>query len=137
MGDKKLAGVLAESVVAGGEVTAVIVGIGLNVHRPEELPPDLAEVAAYLGDGCGHGLDRRRLLDALLARLGATDWPGLDAAYRARLGTLGRQVRVISADGQLVGQAVDVTPSGELVVADGEGRRHVVNVGDITHLRHG
>ena len=40
---RKLAGILAESVVADGRIAAVVLGIGLNVNWPEALPAELAE----------------------------------------------------------------------------------------------
>ena len=36
---RKLAGILAESVVADGRIDAVVLGMGLNVNWPEVLPP--------------------------------------------------------------------------------------------------
>lgn len=136
VGDRKLAGVLAESVADAGVVAAVVAGIGINVNWPQEMPAELATTMTALNAECGHDVDRRRLLDALLAHLAATDWAGLDAAYRANLATLGRRVRVLSGEGELHGTAVDVTAAGELVVEDGTGRRHTVHAGDVTHLRH-
>lgn len=136
VGDRKLAGVLAESVADAGAVASVVAGIGINVNWPQELPVELAATMTSLSAACGHDVDRQQLLDALLAHLAATDWAGLDAAYRAKLGTLGRPVRVVLGDGELLGTAVDVTAAGELVVEDGTGRRHTIHAGDVTHLRH-
>lgn len=125
-GDAKLAGVLAQR--AAG-VPGVVVGFGVNVGwappgaaRLDDLvdanparPPDvLAEIL--------------RCLDAL---------PGVVAgAYRARLATLGRDVRVLlPGGGELVGRATDVTPDGALVVTGDDGREHRFEAGDVVHLR--
>jgi BirA family biotin operon repressor/biotin-[acetyl-CoA-carboxylase] ligase len=136
VGDRKLAGVLSESVLDGGQAVAVVVGIGINVDWPQELAPELAGTLTALNYECGRGVDRHQLLDALLAHLGATDWTSVDAAYRARLATLGRNVRVHSGEEELLGRAVDVTPAGELIVEDATGRHLTIHAGDITHLRH-
>jgi BirA family biotin operon repressor/biotin-[acetyl-CoA-carboxylase] ligase len=135
VGDRKLAGVLAESVAAQGRLSAVVVGIGLNVNWPDELPAELAGLATALNHEAGHEIDRRVLLDALLASTEATDWGALAAAYRAKLATLGRDVRVDLGSVDVVGRAVDVTASGELVVEAEGGSRHVISAGDVVHLR--
>jgi BirA family transcriptional regulator, biotin operon repressor / biotin---[acetyl-CoA-carboxylase] ligase len=44
---RKIAGILAESTIRGGQVDAVVVGIGLNVFT-REFPADIADVATSL-----------------------------------------------------------------------------------------
>ena len=140
MSDRKLAGILAESTIAGGRLAAVVVGIGLNVNWPAELPPDLADIAVALNHLTGHEVDREDLLIALLSHLDAwcavvqaPDGPRrlMDQA-RAWSATLGRRVRVDLGDEQIVGEAVELTDDGALVV--GHDRRVVV-AGDVVHLR--
>ena len=65
---RKLVGILVESQLQGGELSALIVGVGLNVHMAE-LPDEIAHLAtslALLGSSC---LDRERLLCSILAAL--------------------------------------------------------------------
>jgi BirA family biotin operon repressor/biotin-[acetyl-CoA-carboxylase] ligase len=74
------------------------------------------------------------VLDALLAaydRLPAD----ITARYRQELATLGRRVRVELATGSLEGTATDVEPDGRLIVLDGCGITHRVDVGDVVHVR--
>ncbi len=141
-GDRKLAGILAESVLTAGRVEAVVAGIGLNVNWPDELPEDLAPIATSLRHVAGREVDPTDLLVGLLrgfeARLAAVeaDGPGaLRADYVAASATLGRRVRVERADGELLGDAVDVDARGALLVDDDAGARHVVAAGDVIHLR--
>ncbi len=49
--------------------------------------------------------------------------------------TLGRRVRVERVGDVLVGDAVDLTDLGHLVVRTGDGASHVVSAGDVVHLR--
>ena len=135
VGNRKLAGILAESLVTGGALTAVVVGLGLNVNWPQEVPEELTDRMTALNHEVGHDVDRLALLDALLAALAATDWPGLARAYRARLATLGSDVRVDLGSSQLIGRADDVTDAGELVVVASDGRRHQVTAGHVVHQR--
>lgn len=45
---KKLSGMLSETVVAGTEITALVIGIGINTNWPPDLPVELAETATSL-----------------------------------------------------------------------------------------
>lgn len=122
VGDRKLAGVLAQATFVGGR-QAVVVGIGVNVGWA---PPDAAMLGA--------GIDPLDVLSALLTAYDGL--PGdIAAVYRSRLGTLGRAVRVELADGVLEGRAIDVEPDGRLVVLDECGITHRIGTGDVLHLR--
>lgn len=137
--DRKLAGVLAESVVAGDWLEAVVVGMGLNV-RTGAAPSEAAESAVALEDLCGSAVDRRELLAASLA--GFARWMDqieadagqaelIDAARRESA-TLGRRVSVELGDGSVQeGLAQNLDERGALVMEDGSR----VVVGDVVHLR--
>ncbi len=121
LGDRKLAGILAERSAAGD----VVVGLGLNVGW-------CPEGAAKLGDGVAP-LDVLRSLLAAFDRLPADVAP----AYAAALATLRRRVRIELPDGVVEGTATDVDGEGRLVVVDGCGLTHRFAVGDVVHLRTG
>jgi BirA family transcriptional regulator, biotin operon repressor / biotin---[acetyl-CoA-carboxylase] ligase len=66
--DRKLAGILAESVVGGAPF--VVLGLGLNVsQQAEDWPADLRGRAVSLGE-LGHPVARPALLTEVLRRLG-------------------------------------------------------------------
>jgi BirA family biotin operon repressor/biotin-[acetyl-CoA-carboxylase] ligase len=136
--DRKLAGILAEGVADGPRVTAVVVGMGLNVAWPPQ-PTDLAVSAASCAD---RPVEREALLEAFLGHLTVRrrqwehDPDTLRRDYRAALGTLGRRVRVETSTETFEGIAVDIGPRGELVV-DRDGERRDVNAADVVHLRPG
>lgn len=130
VGDRKLAGILAE---ATGD--ALVVGIGINVAW-HDVPTELTEIATACNLEGGRPVDRRTLLDEFLARYGAglADLTGARRAYEARLVTIGRTVRVERAADQIVGVARGVDDDGHLLL-DVDGRTEVVTVGDVVHLR--
>ena len=153
--DRKLAGILAEAdwppgtTASGGwrepapdDRLAVVVGLGINVNWPDELPDDLAEIATALNHLVGHDVDRVDLLVAFLHRLEvrydqlvrAAARPLLDEGRR-RSATLGRRVRVDLGSHDVEGTAVDLTGEGHLVVETLEGERRSFAVGDVVHLR--
>jgi BirA family biotin operon repressor/biotin-[acetyl-CoA-carboxylase] ligase len=122
LGDRKLAGILAQR-VPGRD--AVVVGMGLNVGWA----PD---GAAALGV---ETVGPAQLLRALLDELDALP-ADVASRYRNELTTLGRDVRIeLPAGHQLLGRAVDVDQAGRLVVVDGSGVRHELDVGDVVHVR--
>jgi BirA family transcriptional regulator, biotin operon repressor / biotin---[acetyl-CoA-carboxylase] ligase len=131
VGDRKLVGILAER-----DGDAVVVGAGVNIEW-QEFPPELTATATACNLEAGHSVDRRALLDAFLVELDrrCADLDGVGDAYRARLGTLGRRVRVERSGGDVVGRAVGVGDGGELLVEDDHGEVVEVHVGDVVHLR--
>lgn len=144
---RKLAGILAESILDGHDLRAVVVGLGMNVNWPAELPPDLATIAVALNHLVGRDVDREELLVALLERL--DHWYGcaldgtagraqvMDEA-RASSITLGSRVRVDLGSDVIEGVADELTDAGELVVAvAATGERRTVVAGDVVHLRPG
>jgi len=156
--DRKLAGILAEvdwparSTVSGGwsppppqEKVAVVVGVGVNVNWPAEVPTELADRLVACNHVRGAEVDRTELLVAFLAELGARDErlradPTADRAWlrdewRSLAATLGRRVRVDLGADDLEGMAVDIDDAGRLVVDTDTGDRRTLAVGDVVHLR--
>ncbi|WP_419926506.1 biotin--[acetyl-CoA-carboxylase] ligase [Candidatus Poriferisocius sp.] len=139
VGDRKLAGVLAESIMAGGRLEAVVVGMGLNV-RTGAAPSEAAETSVALEDVCGEVIDRRELLAEILTGFAywmerievATGQAALMAAARRESATLGCRVSVELGDGTVLeGLAEDLDERGALLL---EGGIRVV-VGDVVRLR--
>lgn len=138
-GERKLGGILAEASWAGDRLDAVVLGLGLNVTWPDELPAELVDLAVALNHLTDEPLDRGDLLVAVLLRLEAILADPEGAALRERwrylATTLGQRVRVELATGEVVvGTAVDLTEEGRLVVEDHAGR-HEITAGDVHHLR--
>ena len=145
VGDRKLAGILAEQSQDGG---AVVVGVGLNVATPQQaLPvsPTGLPATSLLVEGADVGrqallIEILRSLEHWYLRFSADPDPvssGLLAEYRAACATLGRQVRVeLPADQVLAGLAADVDAGGRLLVRPADApSATAVSAGDVVHLR--
>ena len=120
----KLAGVLAQRSTT---TSGIVVGFGVNVGWA---PPGAARV---------HDVDSSVTPGALLQRvLVAFDAlpDDISTAYRSRLQTLGRRVRVeLPGSVNVFGQAADVDADGRLMVRLDDGQMRVFDVGDVVHLR--
>jgi BirA family biotin operon repressor/biotin-[acetyl-CoA-carboxylase] ligase len=131
-GGDKLAGTLTEMEGESSQVSWVVVGTGVNVNVDREsLAGDATSVRAEVGD-----VSRRVVVQRVLERfddLRENPEAVLDA-WRERTATLDKQVRVETNDEEFVGEAVDVTEHGALVVETEQGER-IVHAGDCEHLR--
>ncbi len=132
-GGRKLAGILTEMEGEAGRVSWVTVGVGVNANvSADELPEGATSIREEVGD-----VDRRVFVQRLLERfdeLRADPEATIDA-WRERSATLGQRVRVETATGEIVGEAVDVAVPGALVVETDDGERVRVHAGDCEHLR--
>jgi BirA family biotin operon repressor/biotin-[acetyl-CoA-carboxylase] ligase len=156
VGDRKVAGLLAEVVVppapsgATPPAGALVVGIGVNCNWPADWPPagdpDAAEIAARatsLDRVAGYRVDSdevaAELLDGVAGRYSVLRGDdhyaaSLAAEYRASLATISQRVRIDLADESFTGTALDVDDSGHLLVDIGACIRTVA-VGDVVHVR--
>jgi BirA family biotin operon repressor/biotin-[acetyl-CoA-carboxylase] ligase len=140
--DRKLAGLLAEAELEGDQVSAVVVGIGINVNW-DAPPAELADIAVAANEVAGREVDREALLTCFLARLEEHysalvepgGWRGTLLNYRRLSSTLGREVQVALPGETFSGKAVEITGEGHLLVEVGRGDVRRVPAGDVVHLR--
>ena len=127
VGDAKLAGILAEV-----EADAVVVGLGLNVSALGPWPPGAVSASQV----AGRSVDPDALLEGVLAGVSSRfgRWADVASEYRRACATLGRAVRVETADGFFTGTAADVSDDGHLLVDVGMCLR-TVTAADVIHLR--
>ena len=129
---RKLAGILAERLADG----SVVVGVGINVDQDEaELPDGGASLRTV-----GIPTDRTAVLIDVLAAVAGVyrEWlTGADLIreYADLSATLGHDVHADLGDRVVIGHAVRLGPSGELVVVDAGGVEHELSAGDVTLAR--
>ncbi len=131
----KVAGVLPEAIWQGQTMSAVILGIGLNVRVDFKGTP-LEGRATSIESAAGLAVDRAQLLAHLLQRIDywsmRVEDPGLFEAWRSRLITLGRHITAHGEKGDLAGQAVDVDDDGTLILRADDGTIHRIVAGEVT-----
>jgi BirA family biotin operon repressor/biotin-[acetyl-CoA-carboxylase] ligase len=137
VGEKKLAGLLAEFVPVSNQA-AVVVGIGINLTDSGSHDPRATSVL----DEAGVTVTPRALLDILLEEVERRrslleDEEGRDrlrSEYERALGTLGQIVRVQTHTETIVGEASRVDETGQLVLLV-DGVERVFAAGDVVHAR--
>lgn len=68
VGEKKVAGILTESMFAGNELDRLLVGIGLNVNQ-QQFSEELKNTATSLCNICQQTINREQFLAQLLSRI--------------------------------------------------------------------
>jgi BirA family biotin operon repressor/biotin-[acetyl-CoA-carboxylase] ligase len=134
---RKVAGFLIDSRLSGGDVEYALVGIGVNIGLDPTQHAEIRDVATSLALESERNVSREKLLAAVLNRferlLAASRVDGdVYEAWRARLETLGRQVRAQSADDVEEGVAEDVDADGNLLLRRADGSIAVVSAADVT-----
>ncbi|MCA1959101.1 MAG: biotin--[acetyl-CoA-carboxylase] ligase [Nitrospira sp.] len=123
--DRKVGGILCESLRMPIQGSIVVIGIGINVNLPQEsFPEELRQTATSLFEISKSFIDRNRLLARLLYELEqgihelTTHGPSrLRQAYLNRSCTIGKRVRVIlGAEQEIIGTAESISSEGALQV---------------------
>ena len=145
-GYRKVAGILTETLIDDGSISALVVGMGLNTGWGQ-VPPELELVATSLDLLTRSSVDRPSLAHKILQNfeneyahlLELTGSEQLLREVRHHSSTLGRRVRVHFDNSKetptLEGHAVDLNDNGQLVVQTDRGDLQTVSVADVEHLR--
>jgi BirA family biotin operon repressor/biotin-[acetyl-CoA-carboxylase] ligase len=136
-GFAKLGGILIE-LTSGASGTSAVIGIGLNLQPPREVPPD--QLAAGIATTMRDGLPERHVLFAAVLRhlvstldlFAAQGFAPLRSAWEQSNAYADRVVRLIDESGpDLVGRCLGVDDDGALRVDTADGVRRWL-AGDVS-----
>ena len=139
-GKRKLGGILTElSLNATGIVNYAVIGIGINcLHRPDDFPEELRDMAGSLSMTAGVPADPARVAAAMIGGLYAMDQGLLTQKasimdrYRADCVTLGKEISVHRFDTVRHGTATGVDDDGGLTVRFDDGSTQTVAAGEVS-----
>ena len=142
--NRKLGGILTESVFSGNDLQGMIIGIGLNVLQEEkDFPKDLRSTAISLRMIINRAaISRETLLAGIIKKL-ESNYDLLAAGcgreimdkWQENASTLGSRVRIELENGSFfTGIAVGLDETGALMVRDDIGEIKKVIAGDCIHL---
>lgn len=137
---RKVAGILVESSWTGERLDALVLGMGVNVHRASTPPADqLLFPATSVETELGYPIERAEFLGDILTRV--LDWRpslGTDAFLKTWEGNLafrGQQVQVEERSGKMfTGELLGLEPDGGLSLRNEQGKSVIVRFGEV-HLR--
>ena len=134
---RKVAGILAESAIAGDSVCYAVLGIGVNVNLDPAQSEGLAVLATSLNAAAGYEVPREDLLRQLLQDLDALclqvkrgqspipEWRGL-------LETIGQRVDAAWGSDSFSGVAEGIDDTGALLLRQDDGQLVTLTAGDVT-----
>lgn len=137
LNQRKVCGVLAESLWQGEVLQAVVLGIGINV-APASVPPadQVLFPATCVEDVVGTAVNRWQLLAEVLKTViywhNLLTTPSFIAAWQQRLAFKGEKVRLENTGGETFeGVLLGINPLGHLRLEMNDGSEQTFTVGDL------
>jgi BirA family biotin operon repressor/biotin-[acetyl-CoA-carboxylase] ligase len=135
---RKIAGILAETVVEGSDFLGLVLGIGVNLNLNEDVLARIDQPATALNLVLGHTVNmndfRAALLSEFFSRYEAFLVSGfrlIRTEYLQRCQFLGREVELRDSQGIQRGVARDITSAGELQLELADGTCRTVTIGEM------
>lgn len=143
VGDKKVGGILTEMKIDGEKIKAAVIGIGININMTEEdIPEEIREIATSLRIFSNEEYSRTELAAEVIKEL--DKWYQLLSKKNSKAiidrwielnGTIGKQVRVVLSDREIIGLAEAIDEEGSLIVKLEDGTREKICAGEVALLR--
>lgn len=131
--NKKVCGILCESVLSNRDIDALIMGFGVNIEEcPEGTSATSLKKESSKIESADVYLDR--IVDALCKRLSTLEklgFEGMRAEYISKCILMGKVVMAFIGNEEVEGICIDISPSGALVLRTSTGEREVC-YGDVT-----
>ncbi|MDQ6824737.1 MAG: biotin--[acetyl-CoA-carboxylase] ligase [Candidatus Eremiobacteraeota bacterium] len=139
-GGRKCGGILAQG-RSRAQSSRVVIGLGLNVNRPADIPDQIKDTAAWLSDANGALIDRTKLLAGLLTAYECNydsllrDPAAIIGEWSALAALTGKYIMVKALDGSTLHEGIvhGIDHEGSLLVQTALGER-TVRLGDVDVL---
>ena len=116
--NKKVSGILCESVIINGEIAFIIVGIGVNLFKPEnDFPPEIKDIATYVLELENPEIKEKFieiLINNFFKYFEDLENKSFLQKYRDKNLVTGREITVISSTGERKGRALLIDPGDEI-----------------------
>ena len=139
MKDKKICGILTEMSAEMDYVHYVVIGCGINVNQ-DMIPEELEKIATSIKIETGKSYQRSELIAEILSNfeqlyqqfLIHADLSLFIEEYNRYLVNQGRRVRVLDPKAEFEGEALGISPNGELLVRTETGETVEVYAGEVS-----
>lgn len=135
---KKVAAVLVEAAIIGGEIEWAVLGIGCNLNAVRaEFPEELREIVTSVYEATGRKLARNTVyakliaeLDRYYALLTESGSGPLIAEWKQKTNIIGNTLSLAVNSRVVTGEVLDLDTDGLLLLRDSTGTVHALEVGD-------
>ena len=142
IGDKKVAGILLELGAEGDQVKYCLVGMGIDANiSVDNLNESIRHMITSISHEVDHEVDRAVLLASILKEfevrydmISQGEYDAVVREWKTFSSTIGRRVRINTLRNSFEGEAIDIDPSGALVVRKDNGKIEKVIAGDCVHI---
>ena len=139
---KKVAGVLVDTSIISNEIENVVLGIGINFKiKPHELASTIKKTPNFYGVTTLVKKNEKALplvqqflyeLENVFQLINSRRIKKIKSEWTKRSSTIGRNVSIITSEGNVNGKAVKIDSDGALIISKGKKAERIL-VGDITH----
>ena len=139
---KKVAGVLVDTSIISNEIENMVLGIGINFKiKPHELASTIKKTPNFYGVATLVKKNERALplvhqflyeLENVFQLINSRRIRKIKNEWTKRSSTIGRNVSIITNNGNLNGKAIKIDSDGALIISKGKKIERIL-VGDITH----
>jgi len=139
---KKVAGVLVDTSIISNEIENMVLGIGINFKiKPHELASTIKKTPNFYGVATLVKKNERALplvhqflyeLEKVFQLINSRRIKKIRSEWTKRSSTIGRNVSIITSEGNVSGKAVKIDSDGALIISNGKKAERIL-VGDITH----
>ena len=139
---KKVAGVLVDTSIISNEIENMVLGIGINFKiKPHELASTIKKTPNFYGVATLVKKNERALplvhqflyeLEKVFQLINSRRIKKIKSEWTKRSSTIGRNVSIITSEGNVNGKAVKIDSDGALIISKGKKAEKIL-VGDITH----
>lgn len=139
---KKVAGVLVDTSIISNEIENMVLGIGINFKiKPHELASTIKKTPNFYGVATLVKKNERALplvrqflyeLEKVFQLINSRRIRKIKNEWTKRSSTIGRNVSIITSEGNVSGKAVKIDSDGALIISKGKKAERIL-VGDITH----
>ena len=139
---KKVAGVLVDTSIISNEIENMVLGIGINFKiKPHELASTIKKTPNFYGVATLVKKNEKALplvqqflyeLENVFQLINSRRIKKIKSEWTKRSSTIGRNVSIITSEGNVSGKAVKIDSDGALIISNGKKAERIL-VGDITH----
>ena len=137
---KKIVGILTEISAEMERINYIVAGVGINANQNvDDFPDEIKFKATSLKIATGKNINRNELLRKIIEEMENIYFLYKEQGFEKILEiwklnniTLGRRVKAITFDGEIIGWAEKIDKEGYLIIRDDSGKENKILAGDVS-----